>query len=49
MEKSIQINPIKVDRSTLINLEKAKLPPQAVDVEEAVLGAMMIDKKAQMK
>lgn len=45
MEKSIQISPIKVDKSTLINLEKGKLPPQAVDVEEAVLGAMMIDKK----
>jgi replicative DNA helicase len=45
MEKSLNINPIKVDKSTLINLEKGKLPPQAVDVEEAVLGAMMIDKK----
>lgn len=41
----MQINPIKIDKSTLINLEKGKLPPQAVDVEEAVLGAMMIDKK----
>lgn len=26
-------------------LEKGKLPPQAVDLEEAVLGAMMIDNK----
>ncbi|NNC70731.1 MAG: replicative DNA helicase, partial [Flavobacteriaceae bacterium] len=32
-------------RGTIINLEKGKLPPQAVDLEEAVLGAMMIDKK----
>lgn len=40
------INPgVKVDKSTLISLEKGKLPPQAVDLEEAVLGAMMIDKK----
>jgi replicative DNA helicase len=29
----------------VINLEKGKLPPQAVDLETAVLGAMMIDKK----
>lgn len=31
--------------SKIINLEKGKIPPQAVDLEEAVLGAMMIDKK----
>ncbi|MGM5631582.1 replicative DNA helicase [Apibacter raozihei] len=29
----------------IITLEKGKLPPQAVELEEAVLGAMMIDKK----
>jgi len=34
-----------IKKGTLINLEKGKLPPQAVDLEEAVLGAMMIDKK----
>ena len=39
------MNPIKVDKTTIINLEKGKLPPQALDLEEAVLGAMMIDKK----
>jgi len=33
-------------RSTqVIQLEKGKLPPQAIDLEEVVLGAMMIDKK----
>lgn len=32
-------------KSTTISLEKGKIPPQAVDLEEAVLGAMMIDKK----
>lgn len=46
MEK---INPVvgrKVDKSTLINLERGKIPPQSVDLEEVVLGgAMMIDKK----
>ena len=45
MENLRNINPIKVDKTTIINLEKGKLPPQAMDLEEAVLGAMMIDKK----
>ncbi|WP_296313267.1 replicative DNA helicase [Winogradskyella sp. UBA3174] len=43
-----QPNPIqgyKVDKSNIISLEKGKLPPQALDLEEVVLGAMMIDKK----
>lgn len=43
-----QTNPTpayKVDKSTLISLEKGKIPPQAIDLEEVVLGAMMIDKK----
>ncbi|MBX2827263.1 MAG: replicative DNA helicase [Flavobacteriaceae bacterium] len=31
--------------SQVISLEKGKIPPQAVDLEEVVLGAMMIDKK----
>ena len=29
----------------VISLEKGKIPPQATDLEEVVLGAMMIDKK----
>ncbi|RXR21817.1 replicative DNA helicase [Flavobacterium stagni] len=45
MENLRNINPVKVDKTTIINLEKGKLPPQAIDLEEAVLGAMMIDKK----
>jgi len=43
-----QPNPMqgyKVDKSTIISLEKGKIPPQAIDLEEVVLGAMMIDKK----
>ena len=32
-------------KSQVISLEKGKLPPQAIDLEEVVLGAMMIDKK----
>jgi len=35
----------KVNKPAVINLERGKLPPQAVDLEEVVLGAMMIDKK----
>ena len=45
MENFKNMSPIKVDKTTIINLEKGKLPPQALDLEEAVLGAMMIDKK----
>ena len=44
MENFKSISPIKVDKSTIINLEKGKLPPQVLELEEAVLGAMMIDK-----
>ncbi len=39
------ITPKTKKKSTVINFEHAKLPPQAVDLEEAVLGAMMIDRK----
>jgi replicative DNA helicase len=45
MENFRNINPVRVDKTTIINLEKGKLPPQVLDLEEAVLGAMMIDKK----
>ncbi|RZJ69293.1 replicative DNA helicase [Flavobacterium sp.] len=45
MENFRSISPVKVDKSAIISLEKGKLPPQATDLEEAVLGAMMIDKK----
>ena len=30
----------------IFNLESGRIPPQALDLEEAVLGAMLIDKKA---
>ena len=44
--KNIQpISSKKIKKNVVINLEKGKLPPQAIDLEEAVLGAMMIDKK----
>ncbi len=45
MEKLQGVTGTKINKSRLITLEKGKLPPQALDLEEAVLGAMMIDKK----
>ncbi|WP_310378196.1 replicative DNA helicase [Flavobacterium sp.] len=45
MENVRNLSSIKTEKSNIINLEKGKLPPQVLDLEEAVLGAMMIDKK----
>ena len=45
MENFKNVNPAKVNKPSIITLEKGKLPPQVLDLEEAVLGAMMIDKK----
>ncbi|PQJ81986.1 replicative DNA helicase [Polaribacter glomeratus] len=45
MEKTNPIVGTKIDKSRIISLEKGKIPPQAVELEEAVLGAMMIDRK----
>ena len=45
MKQPNQMQGYRVDKSTIINLEKGKIPPQALDLEEVVLGAMMIDKK----
>ena len=36
---------IRDNRNAIINLEKGKIPPQAIDLEEVVICAMMIDKK----
>lgn len=46
MENYKNIKPVRVDKAKVVNLEKGKLPPQAVDLEEAVLGALMIDPRA---
>ena len=45
MEKSASYHGISIDKNSIINLEKGKIPPQATELEEVVLGAMMIDKK----
>ena len=36
---------LRVARNSIINFEKGQIPQQAIDLEEVVLGAMMIDKK----
>ena len=45
MEQAKTFRSQKNDTSKIISLEKGKIPPQALDLEEAVLGAMLIDKK----
>jgi len=45
MEKAKVIQSKGMKMGNITNLEQGKLPPQAVDLEEAVLGAMLIDKK----
>ena len=45
MENVKNLSPIRIDKTNIISLEKGKLPPQVLELEEAVLGAMMIDKK----
>ena len=41
-------NPLKVfenEKSSVVNINDGKLPPQAINLEEAVIGAMLIDEK----
>jgi len=45
MEKVQPQQEFNPSSGNVISLEKGKLPPQALDLEEVVLGAMMIDKK----
>jgi replicative DNA helicase len=45
MKQPSSLQGYPIDKSTIISLEKGKIPPQALDLEEVVLGAMMIDKK----
>ncbi len=45
MEKITAPQSISYKKQNVVSLEKGKIPPQAIDLEEVVLGAMMIDKK----
>ena len=45
MDKNKALEYVKTPNPSVINLKQGKIPPQAVELEEAVLGAMLIDKK----
>ena len=45
MEYAKSTKPAPIKRNEVISLEKGKIPPQAIELEATVLGAMMIDKK----
>ena len=45
MEKKQSLDYITTPNPAVINLQQGKIPPQALELEEAVLGAMLIDKK----
>ncbi|WP_093023692.1 replicative DNA helicase [Pustulibacterium marinum] len=45
MENTQPMQTTNPRKGNVINLERGKVPPQAIDLEEVVLGAMMIDKK----
>ena len=45
MDKNKVLEYVKTPNPSVINLKQGKIPPQAVELEEAVLGAMLIDKK----
>jgi len=45
MEEKNPLNILNKRDSNVINLSQGRIPPQAIDLEEAVLGAMLIDKK----
>ena len=42
MEKSKSLKSNQLKTGTVINLQQGKLPPQALDLEEAVIGAMSL-------
>ena len=45
MEKIKSQTSFSTRSAQVISLEKGKIPPQAIDLEEVVLGALMIDRK----
>ena len=45
MEKKQALEYKKTPNLAVINLQQGRIPPQALELEEAVLGAMLIDKK----
>ncbi|MBF0596346.1 replicative DNA helicase [Faecalibacter rhinopitheci] len=45
MEQANSYQNTNASPNKMVGLERGKLPPQAIDLEQAILGAMMIDKK----
>ena len=45
MEEKKSLGLKKIQSPAVINLQQGKIPQQALDLEEAVLGEMLIDKK----
>ena len=45
MERPKPIFESSKKNTPIVSFERGKIPPQAIDLEEVVLGAMMIDKK----
>ncbi|WP_292901274.1 replicative DNA helicase [Nonlabens sp.] len=45
MEKVQQLPNLSSGNTSVVTLEKGKIPPQAVDLEKVVIGALMIDGK----
>lgn len=45
MENFKNINPVRVEKTKIVNLDKGKLPPQAIEIEEAVIGALLVDSR----
>lgn len=45
-KKPIPPPPKRVTKSTVVTMEKGRMPPSAIDLEEVVLGACLIDRNA---
>ena len=45
MEKREPLKIYENENQSIVNLSDGRIPPQAIDLEEAVLGAMLIDEK----
>ncbi|MBT3281872.1 MAG: replicative DNA helicase [Cryomorphaceae bacterium] len=45
MQKRTPLKIYETEDQAVVNLSDGKIPPQAIDLEEAVLGAMLIDEK----
>lgn len=49
MKQPDQTHAYKTAESTTINLQKGKIPPQAIELEQSVLGALLIDSRSALE